>query len=215
MHLLEKEPPGIEAPNPLPKMFPPRPSKAIPVGILKSLTEDRWIAQPKMNGTYSVIVSDPDMGLSSYRRDLTRHRRWNFTKNSSKAFTKLKGTWVICAELLNDKTTTIKDTNYLHDVLVANGRLLVGLTYPERLEILRAAFPKAKDLEEGAMYLTIDSNTWLAKSFSGPFEPLFREWSKVAECEGIVLKSKHIKLSMTDPSAGQIKCRKPTKNYGF
>ena len=194
---------------------PPRPKSAIPSDRLAIYDGNGWIAQPKLNGTYNCIAVGPDKTIIAAKRDGKRHARWRFDENNSRAFKTLpKERWyVFCAELLNDKTPHIKNVNYIHDILVCNGKVLIGTTYPERHKILQGLFPDAAPNPLG--YTEIDRYTWLAQVYDSDFQSLYSQLSVQVECEGLVLKNTTTRLSLGDTTLGMVKCRKPTKNYSF
>ena len=197
-------------------ILPPRPETAIPSARLGLFEKPRqWLGQAKMNGTFNQIIVSPTGRLVCRRRDGSEHKQWWATEVNEKAFQNLPGDgyYVFSAELLNDKTKHIKNVNYLHDILVADGKLLTGTSYPERYRILCDLFPNTEFGSEA--YSIIDDRTWLAKVFHPPFLALYDRLIKFEEIEGLVLKNTFTKLSLGDPSRGQIKVRRPTKNYAF
>jgi ATP-dependent DNA ligase len=101
----------------------------------------------------------------------------------------------------------LRNIQYLHDVLVFNGKKLYGETYADRLEFLEFLF---KD--------HLDANTWIAQSHRYGFEDLFDSLRGELN-EGLVLKNPNAKLKpCTGPtanSAWQVKCRKATKQFAY
>jgi hypothetical protein len=205
-------------------LWPPRPDskRAVPptgaMGL--SFYERRgWFAQIKKNGTCNVIAVSPEGELVTMNRHRETHKLWNPTPASSAAFQKLpgKGWYVFVAELLHSKVTNgPRDTNYIFDVLVADGEYLVGKTFLERQAILADIFPKSKS--ETASHRVIDSNTWVAKLIKSDFEGVFEGLSS-AEDEGLVIKNPMAKLELCSRQAAntawQVKCRKTHKNFSF
>ncbi len=194
---------------------PPRPKHAIHPSGLKVFDGRGWIAQPKLNGEYNIVAVTPERNLISSKRDGKKHVRWAFDEASAKAFKAIpgKGWYVFCCELLHNKTPHIKNVNYIHDILAFNSEQLDTTTYPERHALLRGLFPTIGKSDQG--YHIINDNLWLADIFLKDFNSLYLKLTYAPECEGLVLKNVSTRLSFEDPSKGMVKCRKPTKNYGF
>lgn len=199
--------------------LPPRPEHKITPSLMlsKSFQKD-WVAQAKMNGTYNFIGIAPDKSMHCLKRDGTPHLQWAPGPENVKAFANLPGDgwYVFMAELLNDKTPHIKNINYIHDVIVDCGELLVGSTYLERHIRLRSLFESTKHPDYDH-YEVIDDNTWLATIYknSADFGSVYARLIQQPEIEGFVLKQTTQQLSMVDMCRGMVKIRKPTKNYGF
>lgn len=188
---------------------PPRVETA---GAVEALPKNHW-TQIKKNGTNSMIFVGPNKELLGYNRHGEIHKAWQFTEKSSKAFLNLpKAGWqVINAELLHSKTPHIKDTNYIHDLLVHDGKYLIGSTYQQRYELLLALFgPQITG--EGHDHFVINSNTVIAKNFNVDPVELFATLTAV-EDEGLVTKNpKGIWIPGVTPN-WMSKSRKPHKNY--
>lgn len=204
-------------------LWPPRPNskRAVPpsgpMGL--SFYEKRgWVGQYKKNGTCNLIAVSPDKKLVTMNRHKEDHKLWNPTPGSSAAFKKLpgKGWYVFVAELLHSKVPGIRDTNYIFDVLVADGKYLVGTTFEERQEILADLFPKHRSETES--HRVIDDHTWVAKLLRGNFEEIFNRLHR-PEDEGLVLKNPKGKLELCSRESTntlwQVKCRRPHKNFSF
>lgn len=196
-------------------LWPPRPEKAVPPELLGFYEKRGWVAQHKLNGTCNVLAVNPARQIVAMNRHAEQHKAWKPTEASSRAFRKLpgKGWWVFVAELMHSKVPGIKDTNFVHDVLVADGVYLIGKTMAERQAILDEVFPSGKDC---GSHVVIDENTWRAKNHTGGFRKLFAGLER-PEHEGIVVKNPKAVLALcgrASSNAGwQVKCRKPHKNY--
>jgi hypothetical protein len=196
---------------------PPRPEIKIPVGMLPHYEDGSWVAQAKMNGTYNIIGVSPEKTLHCLKRDGDKHRNWQPTADTIKAFRNLPGDgwYVFCAELMNDKTPHIKNINYIHDIVVADGQMLVGSKYLDRYALLVDLLQPKQHTEQH--YNIVDDRTWVATIFTNEysFREVYRHITTQSEIEGLVLKSVDTQLSLADMSRGMVKCRKLTKNYGF
>jgi hypothetical protein len=185
---------------------PPRAEVKSPRSLLSSYQEKGWWAQIKKNGTNSMIFVGPDRLPFAYNRHGERHKQWAFTAASAAPFAALPGTgwYVLNAELLHSKVRGgPKDTNYVHDVLVADGVYLLGKSYAERYAMVRGLFVPGPNL-------------LVAEYVSEGFGALFDSLS-AGEDEGLVLKNPAGKLGTRDGSGAgwMVKCRRIHKNFGF
>jgi ATP-dependent DNA ligase len=112
---------------------------------------------------------------------------------------------------LHSKTAHIKDVNFIFDMYVHRSQKLRELTFIQRQALLFALFAD-KIIGEERDYFVLNSNTWLAKSFSSGLTKLFDSLT-AKEDEGIVLKSPQIKLGSV--ATAQVKSRRPAKSYAF
>jgi len=175
-----------------------------------------WYAQVKMNGQYLVVTVAKDKTVSA----LDRHGKkpaWNFNPNTRALWARLPP-GVYCAELLHAKVKEIRNTFYLHDIIEADGKTLLGVPYRDRYRLL------IKYLEPFAVYngraayvpyWQYGDSFWAAKnftniSFKGLFDSLIRP-----EEEGLVLKNPDAKLTHNNQQGWTVKCRRPTKNFQF
>lgn len=199
-------------------LYPPRPEKGISSDLLHAF-EGRYVAQTKKNGTCSIIFVSPDKTVTAMNRHNEDHRQWTPTAPVMKSFAQLAGTgwYVFVAELLHNKVPDIRDVNYVHDVLVADGHYLVGTTQSDRQDILFDLLG-TDDMVETDTHYIVNDNLWLTVEYETGFKTLFNSLVN-PEDEGIVLKDPKAKLKLcarpSTNSAGMIKCRKPHKNYSF
>jgi hypothetical protein len=185
---------------------PPRAEVKIPRSLLASYQAKGWWAQTKKNGTNSVIFIGPDRKPFAYNRHGEVHKQWKFSPASAAPFAALPGTgwYVFNAELLHSKVSGgPKDTNYVHDILVADGVYLLGKTYAERYALVRSLLTPAPKL------LLAD---YARENFTALFDSL-----TAGEDEGLVLKSPEGKLGTRDGSGANwmVKIRKLHKNFSF
>ena len=127
-----------------------------------------------------------------------------------------KGWYVFVGELLHSKTPNIKDTFYVYEILVMDGKKLVGTKYKDRYQMLKLLLNDVQG--ETDQYYIINNNVWLAKCFISGFKEMFDNL-KNKEDEGLVLRDVEATmrdcLSKTSNVKWLVKCRKSTKNYGF
>jgi hypothetical protein len=203
------------------QLIPPRAKTAIPPSALVAYEGKGWVVQSKKNGTNNVIVIDPDKNVSAHNRHGEPHKLWNLTEENSAVYRKFPGTghWVLNAELIHSKVPGMRDINYVHDVLVADGKELWGTTYRDRLVILKRAFAEAASQDTWInedTHLVVDKHTWLAVDYPAEFRDLFEKFSKPDD-EGLVLKRLDGRLGLRDSSgcSWMVKCRRPNKNLSF
>jgi hypothetical protein len=200
-------------------LWPPRPENAIPRPMISYYERRGWVAQAKKNGTCNVLAVAPNRALHCMNRHKAEHKLWSPTAASSACFRDLPGHgwYVFVAELLHSKVEGIRDTNFIHDILVADGRYLVGMTLDERQDLLADLFLTGP-VEERAGHYVLNERTWLAKNERGDFMAFFDRLNR-PEDEGIVLKDPKSKLALclkpSSNAAWQVKSRRVHKNYTF
>jgi len=203
-------------------LWPPRPEKAIPREMLGFYANRGWVAQCKMNGTCSVLAISPERQIFAMNRHEDEHKLWQPKPAHLQDFVKLpgKGWYVFVAELLHSKVPGIRDVNYVHDILVADGVQLAGTRFDQRQERLSWLLLNRKRGKSREMltHWEITPTLWLAKNYVNGFGDLFDRLDR-PEHEGLVLKNPAGTLSMClregDNSGWQVKCRRPHKNYSF
>ena len=212
-------------------LWPPRPENALPTSSLQFYEKRGWVAQMKMNGTCTVVFVSPDGELIFKTRHNEDHKNWVPSDESTKVFRDLPGDgwYVFVCELLHNKTSLVKDTFYIFDILVNDGELLVGSTFTDRISLLQTIFD-VKDEENVVSlgsdgYYILNSNAWLAKTITADFKAVWRvaDNNKPEDgaplVEGLVLKNPKAVLDVpgrrTDNSDWQVKCRVSHKNYVF
>lgn len=201
-------------------LYPPRPEHAILPLDLARFEARGYVCQIKKNGTSNVMAISPDRQITAMMRDRKPHKAWEPDERTRRAFLDLpgKGWYYFCAELLHSKVSGLRHTNYIFDILVADGTRLEGTTFSERQTILGDLFPNSVE-SMGGGYRVIDQHTWLAVTYPGSFYRLFQtiQQRHRPEDEGLVLKKPNAKLafcvSPTSNEDWQVKCRLPTANY--
>lgn len=198
-------------------LWPPRPKKAIPENMLHFYEQRGWVGQMKKNGTCTVVFVSPDGDVTYKTRHNDDHKMWSPTERSQKVFENLPGDgwYVFVCEVLHNKTALIKDTVYIFDILVADGDLLIGKNFIERMDLLKGIFNIQEDdnvvsLSDSSHYV-LNSNAWLAKTITTGFEQIMRlaNQQKPVEGapidEGIVLKNPKPGLEMPGKQAANQK----------
>lgn len=201
-------------------LWPPRPDNKISKTLLAYYESQGWVAQAKLNGTCNVMAVAPDRKtIKAMSRHNDDHKLWAPSAHTASPFKNLPGDgwYVFVAELMHSKIQGMRDINYIHDVLVADGEYLVGKTWAERQAILQSLFTvsvKGSTID----HYVIDDHTWLVRNHAKGFSALFEKLGDEMH-EGLVLKNPNAKLDRCSReksnSGWQVKCRKPHKNYGF
>lgn len=194
-------------------LWPPRPEKRIMPDVLPMFNLKGWGADVKMNGTCTVLSYDPGTSqLEPWNRHKELHKLWQPDLSSPclRRLRELKGgLYVLVGELLHSKVKGIRDTLYLFDVLVADGRDLVGQTLTERRTLLHSLWSETP----GHAYNLVDERLWTANLLTSNFRALFDSLSAPQD-EGIVLKNPTAPLEpcfhQANNQGWQVKCRRPT-----
>ena len=136
------------------------------------------------------------------------HKAWDLTDYIKQELVRLLSEkyWIVLvAEIMHSKTKTIKDTIFVHDLLVWDNNYLTGITFEDRQKILASHMIP---ISEAPTHFICDKKdkVWFAKCFSKDFENLFWSIKDITIDEGLVLK---------DPKAKLIACYKPSSNSSW
>ena len=199
-------------------IFPPRPEHKIPSKSLVKYDDGTYYAQPKLNGSCSELYLD---GKSFEQRNRHQGIISNFKMNNQEVI-KLhrgKGDMVVVGEYMNKSQKDINGKVFnnkfvIFDILVLNGKQLVGTTYESRFKIMKDIFG-TKSYDD---YLyQVSDNIFMVKSFEKDFTNLYSKIVKINMLEGWVLKRRGGKLERGTREKNNVgwmmKCRKETKNY--
>lgn len=203
-------------------IFPPRPKNAIDPDEVDFWDNGSLIAQPKLNGSNTVIFVN---GNQFHAMNRHGQRLTNFTIDTEikKVLNSGDDRWMVLnGEYLNKNKNDEKGTPFNHkliifDILVYKSNYLVGTTFNERIELMDKIYGKNKSEKE---YLySISENIYRVKSYENNFKNIFDDLSKIDMVEGLVMKRKNAKLeisaSVDNNTKSQIKVRKATKNYKY
>jgi len=190
-------------------LFPPRPENIIRSDTLNVFEKKRYVAQIKKNGTGSILAVSPDKKFIFKTRQGTEHKQWSPPAEILDPFYSLPDRWYyFCFELLHSKTKHIKNTMFIHDLLVANNNYLIGTKYIDRYNLLHNLF---RVKESHSQYDVISDNITIANNYNIGFETLYNSLGNT-EDEGLVLKNPQAKLSLCTKeksnSVWQVKCRR-------
>lgn len=200
-------------------LYPPRPEASLTADRLPYYEKEGWWGQYKKNGTCSIDGFSPTGLFHSMNRHAEPHRAWRMTdrvKEVLASFFPRKSWTVVVLEILHSKTPTIKDTVYIHDLLVLESQYLLGTTFDYRQSLLEQLLPSSVLTKS---HYVIDQNVWRARNIKKDFLKHFTEIIDPKIDEGLVLKNPQGTLkrcsSPGSNSGWQLKFRYPTKNYQF
>lgn len=191
-------------------LFPPRPETLTLSSMLDIYEKKKkYVAQIKKNGTGSIIAISPDKEFFIKTRHGSDHKAWSPPEGLLDPFRRLPARWYyFCFELLHNKTKDIKNTMYIHDILVSNNNYLIDTKYIDRYNLLHKLF---KVRGACSQYTMISDNIWIANNYNLGFENLFKSLSS-SEDEGLVLKDPQAELRLCSKensnSFWQVKCRR-------
>ncbi len=202
-------------------LYPPRPKSKIPPGHL-SKYEGSYFVQPKYNGTRNLIHIYPNNDIVMINRHGELHKQYSLPEYIIEQILSLnleegKEYW-IDSELMHNKTTNLKNTIVLFDVLQA-GKYLFRIKQAERLILLNKICGEPNQYEEKGRALKVSENIWMAPVFDQNFRQYFDYFSKFEEVEGLVLRAKNSCLDNFGRKEYEvpwmIRCRKPSKFAHF
>jgi len=196
-------------------LYPPRPTMAIAPQAIGFYERMKWCAQVKKNGTCTVIFAR-GMNVMFKTRHNDDHRQWAPLPEHLCPFQSSSLKWnVFCAELIHNKTKTIKNQLYIFDQIVKDDVHLVGTTFAERQNMLHTTFNGIDDCDK----IRINDYLTISKCYEQNYKNLYDSISSNEEDEGLVFKNPNAKLNPCykegKNGSWQIKCRKTTSNYSF
>jgi ATP-dependent DNA ligase len=211
-------------------IYPPRPEYKIPPQELINYDNGKYIAQPKYNGSCAMVFTNgKDLHV------FNRHKE-PLTKVSKEIeFIKLAktGNWFVYAgEYLNkgklgEDGMKEKDKFIIWDVIVWDGKYLVGETLQSRLNLLEYIYPCNPAIIDNTGRLELYEHIcctefkgiYKAPTYNDNFLELYNSIVKTDLYEGLVLKKHNSKLAFSFQQLNnhdwQVKCRKTTKIYNF
>lgn len=199
-------------------IYPPRPEKTFPRNGMSSFDNGTFLAQPKYNGSCCEVYIGKDTWKVMNRHKKTLNS-FKITKDEFQTIVTNDNLNVFVGEYLdkskkNEKNEVFNHKYIIFDILVLNGKHLLGKTFQERFDILHKMF-KFKSETEYCYQIT--DNIYLTKTFYKDFGVHWDKFVEIDMLEGIVLKRKNAGLELgtneKNNTNSQLKCRKPTKNY--
>ena len=203
-------------------IFPPRPRNAISPDDLNFWDNQSLLAQPKINGSNSMIYTNGKKVIVMNRHN---QRLTNVRVDDSEILSLYRGNggWMILnCEYLNKNKGDETGQPFNHkfvifDILCFNGDYLVGKTFEERINLLDTLYD-TNESEKDYLY-NISTNVYRVKSYRSGFKDFFDKYTPIYMIEGVVLKRANARLevgaSEQNNVKSQLKSRKPTLNYKY
>lgn len=203
-------------------VYPPRPKNAVSPDDLNFWDSGSLIAQPKLNGSNTVIFTNGE-DLLVMNRHGQRLTNFNLSKAELSEIYRGDGEWmVINGEYMNKSQSDENKKVFNHklvifDILVYNGEYLLGSTFEDRVSLLDDVYG-VNESEKDYLY-SITENVYRVKSYKTGFNDLYNSLIEIDMIEGLVMKRRNAKLEIGNTELNnvksQLKCRKPTKNYKY
>ena len=201
-------------------LYPPRPETKAPVEMIQTLEDMGFIAQPKLNGSCALLFTDGKEVIfwNRHKKAFAKHQ---MDIDELRSLHRGKGWMVLVGEYMNksQKDATGKTFNHkfvLFDIIVFNGKQLVGWTTADRLALMNSLWP-FKNHDEWITQVT--SNVFIVNSITSGFEDAWNRITEIGMYEGFVFKKPNAKLETgyreVNNSLWQVKIRKETKNYAY
>lgn len=222
-------------------IYPPRPKHVITLKTLGSYDNGQYIAQPKINGSNSLLFISPEKQWQLWNRHGEKQQLYRDLQ-----FEKLyrgSGWMVLNAEYMNKSKQTASGETFNHkfaifDILVYNGEILDGTTLMQRIDLLNELYPcedqfiiTDKGVEQ-TEYLcgTGVPDIYRVANFTGNFESLYKKITNPNPAlfgtdeqftkffmEGLVIKRKNAILEPMfregNNSSVSVKIRRAQKNF--
>ena len=211
-------------------LWPPRPERAQGANLLHTYERQRWWAQAKMNGQCLVLAISPEREIIARgRHGDEAPKLWCPGENLQRLADQLPGRgWhVLVCELLHTKGVGVKDTVYLHDILVDDGDYLIGVPMRDRQRRLHKlvhwpfalhAGPNSDPGDWSHTEFPYLPGIWLTINHHKHFRALYDQ-RPGPYVEGLVLKDPDAPLALCSKagrnSEWQAKCRYPNNMLSF
>jgi ATP-dependent DNA ligase len=187
--------------------YPPRPTNPCAKQQLALFEQEGWSAQVKFDGTCGIFSV---LGSEGFRA-MTRHGRtkpmvrFTASPDHKAALTSIVPTdklYVFVAEVMQGRVNAPhldKQPLVVNDILVADGKSLVGTAYRKRLALLEQLMPGG---DEKDTHYEVNDHLWRVRTYEKGllqfYEHLKRTRVWHPEYEGVVLKRMAAPLSSCD-----------------
>jgi len=201
-------------------IYPPRPATKVPSTGLNTYENMGFIAQPKLNGSCGVLSTN-GIEVKLMNRHKSSFARELINKDHLRQLHRGSGWTVLVGEFMNKSKRDRKGNLFngvfvIFDILVYNGKHLVGSTFIERQAILDKEYP-SRDYD--GFISSVSQNVYRVNNFVSDFGSKWNDIIKTDMYEGWVMKRPSGKLEKgireNNNTGWQLKCRKPTKNYQY
>lgn len=204
-------------------LYPPRIEHRLQPPSLINLDNDEYIAQPKLNGSNTSVTITPDKVIAKERHNtfFAVPPKFDF-----RSLYRGNGNMCICGEFMNKSKKGVDGLPFsgfvIWDITAYDGKVLLGTTPVERLELLDRLYPSGKPVIVNGLILFYHTDVpgiYKINSYLSQFYSVYQKIIGVDMVEGLVLKRKNSKLkpltTETNNMQWAVKVRKPTKNYKF
>jgi len=205
-------------------LYPPRPEVAIPAPAIGRYDTGEYIAQPKLNGTCTVLFLDGKVRAEVYNRHREEQSNCRMGVQELGCLHRGQGWMVLVGEYMNKSKAGGDGLPFNHklvlfDIMVYEGQLLTGTAFEERLSLLQTLYPPPIGVSEAGLWDTAHKGVYRVQSYYKGFEDIYGNLIRVDMMEGLVIKRRAAKLEPPlrerNNIGWQVKVRKPTKNYHF
>lgn len=205
-------------------LYPPRIEHRLQPASINRFDNNTYIAQPKFNGSSTSIAISENTATPKERHNtfFSVPPKFDF-----KALHRGKGYMCIVGEFMNkskkDETGEAFKGFVIWDITAYNGKILIGSTIEERIELLKRLYPSNGEIKTNGgltyMFKTNVPQIFRAANFYSNFAKVYEELIEIDLVEGFVIKRKNGVLSPMTTEKNNIgfsvKIRKPTRNYNF
>lgn len=200
-------------------IYPPRAKQKITSSGLATFQKLGFVAQPKLDGSCSVLFLEAGKKPVLMNRHKETFSRYPVDPKEFQTLHKGNGKMILTGEYLNKSKKNSEGEPLkgfvIFDILMYEGKHLLGTSQGERMELIYSLF---ESTDYDGYIKRIDEYAFVVNQFDKPTEV----WNEIIQTdmyEGFVLKNPKGKLrNGTRPEnngSWQVKCRKPTKNYQY
>lgn len=204
-------------------LYPPRIEHKIQPASLLKLDNAEYIAEPKLNGSNTSVTITPDKVIAKERHNtfFAIPPKFDF-----RSLYRGSGNMCLCGEFMNKSKKGVDGLPFsgfvIWDITAYNGKILLGTTPIERLELLDRLYPSREPVTVDGIILFYHTDVpgiYKINSFLTRFGAVYDKIIRIDMVEGLVLKRRNSKLkpltTETNNMQWAVKARKPTRNYKF
>jgi hypothetical protein len=201
-------------------IFPPRPETRTPPTGLGTYERMGFIAQPKLNGSCALLFTNGSQAKLMGRHNNTFVRQL-IPEETLCSLHRGAGWMVLVGEYMNKSQRDSKGNLFnarlvIFDILVHNGKHLVGSTFGQRQALLDSLYD-TKPYDD--FISSIGGPLYRVNNITQDFTGNYTRATGVQMYEGLVLKrptgSLENGMREANNTGWQVKIRKPTKNYSY
>lgn len=205
-------------------LYPPRIEHKLQPASLIRFDDGKYIGQPKFDGSSVSVAISEDKAIAKERHNTFFAIPPTF---DFKALHRGNGFMCLTGEFMNKSKKDEKGQAFkgfcIWDITAFDGKILIGSTIEERVELLKRLYPSTGELTtaSGTPYAFKTNVPFIfrAANIYSNFVKTYKELSSVDMIEGFVLKRIGGKLEMMrvekNNTGWVVKVRKATNNYEF